>query len=214
MMIRGQFITFEGIDGAGKSSHIDSVREFLIARGLSVVCTREPGGTPLGEAIRELFLNHKMTPQTETMLVFAARSEHLRTVVWPALERGDWVLCDRFTDATFAYQGGGRELGEAYVQRVADTVHPGFAPALTLLFDLPPDAAQDRMNGRETRDRIESEAKEFHDRVRNTYLERAKAEPNRISVFDSHQPKEVVREQVLGRVRTLVDTTVVAKVAS
>jgi dTMP kinase len=204
-MSRGHFITFEGIDGAGKSSHIEAVRDFLMARGIEVVCTREPGGTPLGEAIRELFLNHKMTPQTETMLVFAARGEHLRTVVWPALERGAWVLCDRFTDATFAYQGGGRGLGSAYVQQVADTVHPGFSPALTLLFDLPPDAAQDRMNGRETRDRIELEAKEFHDRVRKTYLERATAEPNRIAVFDSRQPKDVVREQVLVRVRALVE---------
>jgi dTMP kinase len=204
-MLRGHFITFEGIDGAGKSSHIEAVRDFLMARGIEVVCTREPGGTPLGEAIRELFLNHKMTPQTETMLVFAARGEHLRTVVWPALERGAWVLCDRFTDATFAYQGGGRGLGSAYVQQVADTVHPGFSPALTLLFDLPPDAAQDRMNGRETRDRIELEAKEFHDRVRETYLERATAEPNRIAVFDSRQPKDVVREQVLVRVRALVE---------
>jgi dTMP kinase len=204
---RGQFVTFEGIDGAGKSTHIASVHEFLNARGIEVVCTREPGGTPLGESIRALFLNHAMTPQTETMLVFAARNEHLRTVVWPALEQGTWVLCDRFTDATFAYQGGGRGLGNEYVQRVADLVHPNFAPALTLLFDLPPDAAQDRMTGRDTRDRIESEAVEFHDRVRATYLARAQNESNRIAVFDSHQPKAVVREQVLARVQALVDAT-------
>jgi dTMP kinase len=203
----GQFITFEGIDGAGKSSHIEAVRDALQARGLDVVCTREPGGTPLGESIRELFLNHSMTPQTETLLVFAARGEHLRSVVWPALKRGTWVLCDRFIDATYAYQGGGRQLGSAYVTQVADIVHPNFSPALTLLFDLPPDAAQDRIAGRQTLDRIESEAKEFHDRVRETYLGRAKAEPNRIAVLDSRLPKDVVRAQVLARVQTLIDTT-------
>jgi dTMP kinase len=202
--MRGKFITFEGIDGAGKSSHIDAVREYLIAKNIDVVCTREPGGTPLGEAIRALFLHHAMTPETETLLVFAARNEHLRTVVWPALERGAWVVCDRFTDATFAYQGGGRALGAAHVQAVADLVHPNFSPDLTLLFDLPPDTAQARIVGREALDRIESEAASFHERVRTTYLLRAQQEPNRMAVFDSREPKELVREQVLARVRALV----------
>ncbi len=203
-MKRGEFITFEGIDGAGKSSHIDAVRDELIACGFKVVCTREPGGTPLGEAVRELFLKHAMTAQTETMLVFAARSEHLRTVVWPALDRGDWVLCDRFTDATFAYQGGGRQLGAAYIEQIASTVHADFSPTLTLLFDLPPDAAQVRIATRDTLDRIESEAAEFHDRVRAAYLSRAAAEPDRIAVFDSRLSKGLVREQVLLRVRALL----------
>ncbi len=204
MAAPGKFITFEGIDGAGKSSHIDAVKELLVSRGVEVVCTREPGGTPLGESIRSLFLNHTMTPQTEVLLVFAARGEHLRQVVWPALARGAWVLCDRFTDATFAYQGGGRQLGASYVAAMAEFVHPNFSPALTLLFDLPPDAAQDRIATRESQDRIEAEAREFHDRVRQTYLHRALAEPQRISVFDSRQSKDTVRAQVLARVESLL----------
>jgi len=171
--MRGKFITFEGIDGAGKSTHIESVRAFLAARGKSVVMTREPGGTDLGEAIRGLFLGRTMSPASEALLVFAARREHLERVVWPALERGDWVLCDRFTDATFAYQGGGREMGFDRIQVLADWVHPGFAPDLTLLFDLPPDAAHDRVAHRGELDRIESEVSDFHVRVRDAYLRRA-----------------------------------------
>jgi dTMP kinase len=204
--VTGRFITFEGIDGAGKSSHIDAVRDFLSASGREVVCTREPGGTPLAEAIRSLFLHHTMTPETEVMLVFAARNEHLRQVVWPALSRGAWVLCDRFTDATFAYQGGGRQLGNPYIASYASLVHPNFSPSLTLLFDLPPDAAQDRIAGRETQDRIEAEARDFHDRVRATYLARAKAEPARMTVFDSRHSKDEVRAQVIARVQALLDT--------
>ena len=142
--LRGKFITFEGIDGAGKSTHIDAVRALLTARGKTVVVTREPGGTELGEAIRALFLDRAMSPHSEALLVFAARREHLERVVWPGLERGDWVLCDRFTDATFAYQGGGRGLGFERVGELANWVHPNFMPDLTLLFDLARDAAQDR----------------------------------------------------------------------
>jgi dTMP kinase len=204
MMAQGKFITFEGIDGAGKSSHIDAVRDLLTARGTEVVCTREPGGTALGESIRSLFLSHDMTPETEVLLVFAARGEHLRQVVWPTLARGAWVVCDRFTDATFAYQGGGRNLGEQHIAKVVELVHPNFSPALTLLFDLPPDAAQDRIASRQSQDRIEAEARDFHDRVRSTYLKRAAAEPERIAVFDSRLPKDVVRAQVLSRLEQLL----------
>lgn len=196
--MRGKFITFEGIDGAGKSTHIESVRAFLAARGKSVVMTREPGGTDLGEAIRGLFLGRTMSPASEALLVFAARREHLERVVWPALERGDWVLCDRFTDATFAYQGGGREMGFDRIQVLADWVHPGFAPDLTLLFDLPPDAAHDRVAHRGELDRIESEVSDFHVRVRDAYLRRAAAEPDRIKVLSSDQSKETVRSRVLA----------------
>lgn len=196
--MRGKFITFEGIDGAGKSTHIESVRAFLAARGKSVVMTREPGGTDLGEAIRGLFLGRTMSPASEALLVFAARREHLERVVWPALERGDWVLCDRFTDATFAYQGGGREMGFDRIQTLADWVHPGFAPDLTLLFDLPPDAAHDRVAHRGELDRIESEVSDFHVRVRDAYLRRANAEPERIKVLSSDQSKETVRSRVLA----------------
>ena len=196
--MRGKFITFEGIDGAGKSTHIESVRAFLAARGKSVVMTREPGGTDLGEAIRGLFLGRTMSPASEALLVFAARREHLERVVWPALERGDWVLCDRFTDATFAYQGRGREIGFDRIQVLADWVHPGFAPDLTLLFDLPPDAAHDRVAHRGELDRIESEVSDFHVRVRDAYLRRAAAEPDRIKVLSSDQSKETVRSRVLA----------------
>ncbi len=198
MVLRGKFITFEGIDGAGKSTHIDAVRALLTARGKTVVMTREPGGTELGEAIRTLFLDRSMSPHSEALLVFAARREHLERVVWPALERGDWVLCDRFSDATFAYQGGGRELGFARVAELAHWVHPNFAPDLTLLFDLARDAAHQRVAQRGAMDRIESEAAEFHDRVRTAYLERAEAEPERIKVLSSDQSKDTVRARVLA----------------
>ena len=205
--MKGKFISFEGIDGAGKSTHIESVRALLTARGKTIVMTREPGGTELGEAIRGLFLGRSMNPNSEALLVFAARREHLEQVVWPALERGDWVLCDRFTDATFAYQGGGRQLGFDRVQALADWVHPNFAPDLTLLFDLAPDAAQDRVAHRGALDRIESEAIEFHARVRAAYLRRAQDEPERIKVLSSDQSKEIVRSRVLACVMQLLGTS-------
>ena len=197
MSKRGKFITFEGIDGAGKSTHIESVQAFLLARGKTVLMTREPGGTELGEAVRGLFLGRSMSPHTEVLLVFAARREHLEKVVWPALERGDWVLCDRFTDATFAYQGGGRELGFERIESLAKWVHPNFTPDLTLLFDLSPDAAHDRIARRGELDRIESEASEFHRHVRDAYLRRAQDEPERIKVLSSEQSRDTVRSRVL-----------------
>lgn len=205
--MKGKFITFEGIDGAGKSTHIESVRAFLSARGKAVVMTREPGGTELGEAIRGLFLGRSMSPNSEALLVFAARREHLESVVWPALARGDWVLCDRFTDATFAYQGGGRQLGFERIAALADWVHPGFMPDLTLLFDLAPDAAHDRVAQRGTLDRIESEAVEFHNRVRQAYLQRAQDEPQRIKVLSSDQSKDTVRARVLACTQQLLGAT-------
>ena len=194
----GLFISFEGIDGAGKSTHIEGLANAFRAQGRAVTLTREPGGTPLAETLRGLVLNEAMDPLTEALLVFAARREHLERVVWPALERGDWVLCDRFTDATFAYQGGGREMGFDRIQVLADWVHPGFAPDLTLLFDLPPDAAHDRVAHRGELDRIESEVSDFHVRVRDAYLRRAAAEPDRIKVLSSDQSKETVRSRVLA----------------
>jgi len=202
--MKGKFITFEGIDGAGKSTHIESVRAFLNARGRTVVMTREPGGTELGETIRGLFLGRSMSPHSEALLVFAARREHLERVVWPALERGDWVLCDRFTDATFAYQGGGRELGFERIAALANWVHPDFTPDLTLLFDLQPDAARDRVTRRGALDRIESEESEFHTRVRQAYLQRAADEPERIKVLSSDQSKDTVRARVLACTQQLL----------
>ena len=202
--MRGKFITFEGIDGAGKSTHMEAVRAFLASRGYSVVMTREPGGTPLGEAIRALFLAQSMTPAAEALLVFAARREHLERVVWPALSRGDWVLCDRFSDATFAYQGGGRELGFDAIERLAAWVHPGFAPDLTLLFDLAPVTARDRVHYRGGPDRIEAEQADFHARVRDAYLRRAEAEPDRVKVLASDQSKDLVRARALAYAMQLV----------
>jgi dTMP kinase len=201
---RGKFISFEGIDGAGKSTHIESVHAFLVARGKTVVMTREPGGTALGEAIRGLFLGRSMSPHTEALLVFAARREHLERVVWPALDRGDWVLCDRFTDATFAYQGGGRALGFTAIATLAAWVHPEFAPDLTLLFDLSLDAAHERVAKRGEPDRIEAEASEFHQRVRAAYLQRAHDAPERIKVLSSEQSKDTVRSRVLACAQQLL----------
>ena len=202
--MKGKFITFEGIDGAGKSTHIESVRAFLLARGKSVVMTREPGGTEFGEGVRALFLGRSMSPHTEALLVFAARREHLEQVVWPALERGDWVLCDRFTDATFAYQGGGRKLGFERIKALASWVHPDFMPDLTLLFDLSPREAHERVAQRGALDRIESEASEFHRRVRDAYLQRAADEPERIKVLSSEQSKDTVRSRVLACTQQLL----------
>lgn len=203
--MKAKFITFEGIDGAGKSSHIDAAKAFLSERGVAVRTTREPGGTALGEQIRSLFLENAMSPHTEALLVFAARREHLERVVWPALSEGSWVLCDRFTDASFAYQGGGRELGAATIKQLADWVHPEFGPDLTLLFDLPPDAAKARIDGRGAVDRIEQETAAFHARVRAAYLARAAAEPERITVFDTRAPLATVRAHVLARMSALFD---------
>jgi dTMP kinase len=208
---RGAFITFEGIDGAGKSTHVDSVRALIESRGVEVVCTREPGGTALGEAVRELFLHHAMSPHTEALLVFAARREHLERVVWPAITRGAWVLCDRFTDATFAYQGGGRELGVTHVAALADLVHPNFSPDLTLLFDLSPDHALERVVNRGVTDRIESESADFHHRVRDAYLRRATADPARVHVFDTREPKSVVATLVNATVSMFLDEKLASK---
>ena len=197
-MTPGRFITLEGIDGAGKSTHLAALHDWLCARGREVVLTREPGGSPLAEHLRELVLHQSMDALSETLLIFAARRDHLRTCIEPALARGAVVLCDRFTDATFAYQGGGREMGFDRIQVLADWVHPAFAPDLTLLFDLPPDAAHDRVAHRGELDRIESEVSDFHVRVRDAYLRRAAAEPDRIKVLSSDQSKETVRSRVLA----------------
>ena len=194
---RGKFITFEGIDGAGKSSHIAGVTEFVRARGFNVVSTREPGGTPLGEKLRELLLHEDMHLETEAMLMFAARREHLAQVIEPALARGDWVVCDRFSDATYAYQGGGRGLDKKKFVELEQWVHGHLQPDLTFLFDLPPAIAGKRISaqGRDL-DRFEQERADFHVRVRQAYLERAAAAPQRIQVINADQPLETIKKQV------------------
>ena len=201
---RGKFITFEGIDGAGKSSHIAGVVELLQAHGLVVVASREPGGTPLGEKLRELLLHEDMHLETEALLMFAARREHLARVIEPALARGEWVVCDRFSDATYAYQGGGRGLDKHKCLELEHWVHGHLYPDLTFLFDLPPAVAGERiaLQGREL-DRFEQERVDFHVRVRNAYLERARTASQRIHVINADRPLEVIRAEVEAAVLAL-----------
>ena len=194
---RGKFITFEGIDGAGKSSHIAGAAAFLRRRGLQVLTTREPGGTPLGEALRELLLHKAMHLETEALLMFAARREHLARVIEPALERGDWVVCDRFSDATYAYQSGGRGLERRKFAQLEEWVHAHLQPDLTMLFDLSSSIASGRIvaQAREL-DRFEQERSDFHERVRRAYLERAIAAPQRIQIIDAEQAPEAIKKMI------------------
>ncbi len=197
---RGRFITLEGIDGAGKSTHVAWIRDALAGRGHRVVATREPGGTPLGERLRELLLGEAMTHDTEALLMFAARREHLEQVIRPSLARGDWVLCDRFTDATYAYQGGGYGVSAARIGQLEDWVHGDCPPDLTLLFDVPPEVSRERLasNARDGRvlDKFERELQSFFERVRAVYLERARNEPHRFRIVDSTRSLDEVRAQL------------------
>ena len=195
--MKGKFITFEGIDGAGKSSHVEWLADLLRAQGKQVQVTREPGGTALGEKLRELLLNEPMHLETETLLMFAARREHLARLIEPALARGEWVVCDRFSDATYAYQGGGRGLDRARFQTLEHWVHGHLQPDLTLLFDLPLDVARERIAlAQRVLDKFEQERADFHERVRRAYLERAHANPPRVKVIDANQSIENIRKQL------------------
>jgi dTMP kinase len=181
----GKFITLDGVDGAGKSTHLGFVADWLRRQGREVIVTREPGGTPLGEALRELLLHHEMDADTELLLMFAARQAHLAQLILPALARGAWVLSDRFTDASYAYQCGGRGIPAERIAALEAWVQRGFAPDLTLLFDVPPEVAEARRSAARAADRFEREADLFFCRVRQAYLERAEAEPKRIRVLDA-----------------------------
>ncbi len=182
----GRLITLEGIDGAGKSSHLDFIAERIETRGIEVVSTREPGGTAFGERIRTIVLNEKMHGDTETLLMFASRTEQLAEVIMPALARGAWVLCDRFTDSTFAYQCGGRGLSESRIATMEEWVHGNLQPDLTLLFDAPLEVARERLNVAKTSpDKFEREQSDFFSRVRAAYLQRAAQFPHRIKVINS-----------------------------
>lgn len=193
--MNGKFITFEGIDGAGKSSHVEWLADSLRARGLVVHVTREPGGTELGEKLRTLLLNEPMHLETETLLMFAARREHLARLIEPALARGEWVICDRFSDATYAYQGGGRGLDRAKFLALEHWVHEHLQPDLTLLFDLPLEVARERIAvASRVLDRFEQERADFHERVRQAYLERAHTNPSRIRVIDANNTLESIRK--------------------
>lgn len=195
--MKGKFITFEGIDGAGKSSHVEWLAEALRQNGRVVHVTREPGGTALGEKLRELLLNEPMHLETETLLMFAARREHLARLIEPALNRGEWVVCDRFSDATYAYQGGGRGLDRAKFLALEHWVHEHLQPDLTLLFDLPLDVARERIVlANRVLDKFEQERADFHERVRQAYLERAHGSPGRFRVIDANRPIDSIRKQL------------------
>jgi dTMP kinase len=196
----GRFITFEGIDGAGKSSHIGALAEWLRGRGHDVVVTREPGGTPLAERLRELVLHTAMDPLCEALLVFAARRDHLQGVIEPALARGATVLCDRFTDATFAYQGGGHGFDTAVLERLEAWVQQGRQPDLTLWFDLPPATAAERRGAVREPDRFEARDEVFFERVRAGYARRAAADPGRFVRLDALAERAAVWQQVLAAV--------------
>jgi len=203
----GRFITLEGIDGAGKSTHAVWVAEQIRARGHDVVSTREPGGTALGERLRGLLLNEPMTRDTEALLMFAARREHLDLVIRPALERGAWVVCDRFTDATYAYQGGGHGMSMERIRALELWTHADCQPDLTLLFDVPAAVSRSRLDSAESTgralDKFEREEASFFTRVRNAYLERAKALPQRIRLIDSTRSVEAVRAEVTSHLDIL-----------
>ncbi|WP_374567384.1 dTMP kinase [Nitrosomonas sp.] len=202
----GKFITLEGIDGAGKSTQLAWIVELLQRGGMQPVVTREPGGTPLGERVRALLLDKSMTmhAETEALLMFAARREHLDKVILPALQQGQWVISDRFTDASFAYQGGGRGLDQAKLGILEHWVQGGLQPDLTLYFDVPVEIGQQRVRQVKDADRFEQEQAGFFQRVRNAYLDRARQFPNRIQIIDSSQPLTEVKAAVEQTVQRLL----------
>jgi dTMP kinase len=202
--VPGKFISFEGIDGAGKSTHIGFVANWLAERGKMVVSSREPGGTPLGEQLRELLLHQKMHIETEALLMFASRREHLAQVIEPGIARGDWVLSDRFTDASFAYQSGARGMDRSKIEALANWVHPHCWPDLTLLFDVPVEVARGRLDAERTLDKFEQEQAEFFSRCRNEYLRLAEAYPDRVVVIDSTRTIEQVRAAIVTALERLL----------
>jgi dTMP kinase len=195
-MASGKFISFEGIDGAGKSTHIAYVASLLHARNITVITTREPGGTALGEKLRELLLHEKMHLETEALLMFAARREHMAQLIEPALGRGDWVISDRFSDASFAYQGGGRNLERKKLEELEKWVHPHLQPDLTLLFDVPLEVARARLDATRELDKFEQEKAEFFSAVRQEYLRRAAEFPERFRIIDSTKPIALVHQEL------------------
>jgi dTMP kinase len=193
--MRGKFLTLEGVDGAGKSTHLKFVADFLAQRAAHVIQTREPGGTDLAERLREAILQNAMAPEVETLLLFAARADHVAHVIRPALAAGTWVVCDRFTDATFAYQGAGKGVPRDLIGRLADAAHQGLVPDRTLVFDCSYETARKRLaESKKNLDRFEREDRKFFERVRNAYLERARAEPARVRVIDASVPVAEIRK--------------------
>ncbi|OWT65467.1 dTMP kinase [Candidimonas nitroreducens] len=201
---RGCFITLEGLDGAGKSTHVQWLVDAIRGQGLPVVATREPGGTALGEALRAMMLEQPMHLKTETLLMFAARCEHIEQVIEPALARGDWVVCDRYTDASYAYQGGGRGLGAEPIRVLEQWVHPHLQPDRTWLFDVPLEVARGRRAGAREPDRFERENGAFFERTRQAYHERGRECPQRIHIIDSTRSIEMVRRELAEDLQALL----------
>lgn len=195
-MTQARFITFEGVDGAGKSTHLAWFTAALQSRGIDLLLTREPGGTPLGEKLRDLLLHEPMHAETEAMLMFAARREHLEQVIRPALQRGTWVISDRFSDASFAYQGGGRGVPVAKLEQLEQWVHEGLQPDLTLLFDIPVEVARQRLNNNSSLDRFELEQADFFQRVRQAYLDRAEKMPHRFRIIRAERSLAEVQKEL------------------
>ena len=191
--MKGKFITLEGVDGAGKSTHQKFIADFVNLRAPHVIQTREPGGTDLAERLREAVLENPMAPEVETLLIFAARADHVARVIRPALQAGSWVVCDRFTDATIAYQGAGKGVPADLIGRLADAAHRGLSPDRTLVFDCPYEVAQKRLAGKKL-DRFEREDRNFFERVRAAYLERARAEPARVRIVDAAMAVPEIRK--------------------
>ena len=202
-MNKAKFITFEGVDGAGKSTHLAWFTDALRQRGTDLVLTREPGGTPLGEKLREILLHEPMHAETEAMLMFAARREHLEQVIRPALEQGTWVVSDRFSDASFAYQGGGRGVSIAKLEQLERWVQDDLQPDLTLLFDIPIEVARQRLASNASLDRFELEQGEFFERVRQAYLARATKMPQRFIVIQAEKSISEVKQKLSEVIATL-----------
>jgi dTMP kinase len=196
--MRGRFITLEGIDGAGKSTHMRWISRFLQRRGVRVKMTREPGGTAAGEKLRRMVLGkgQRLHPETETLLMFAARREHLDKLILPALEKGSWILCDRFTDATFAYQSGGSGVPWDKVGTLEEWVHQGLQPDLTILFDLSPELGRQRAGRKRRPDRFEREREAYYQRVHEAYRRRAQAGAPRVQVLDAADSRAEVRKEL------------------
>ena len=191
-----KFITFEGVDGAGKSTHLAWFADALRQRGPDVIVTREPGGTPLGEQLREILLNQPMSIGTEALLMFAARLEHIEQVIKPALHAGKWVVSDRFSDASFAYQGGGRGLDWGKLSQLEKWVHPDLQPNLTLFFDVPVEIARQRLTNNASLDRFEQEQADFFERVRAGYHRRVSQNPQRYIVIDAAQSLDIIKQKL------------------
>ncbi len=206
--MRGKFISFEGIDGAGKSTHIryvaDYLQQHLKSQDHQVICSREPGGTPLGEQLRDILLKQSMHLETEALLMFAVRREHIAQVIQPALERGDWVISDRFTDASFAYQGGGRHLSLDKLNQLEQWVHPDLQPDITFLFDVPLEVARARLDATRELDKFEQEKAQFFADTRNEYLRRAAQFPQRFRIIDSTRSIPEIQQELAAILNLLM----------